>query len=124
MVGFNINWYTLDKTQALRVHLCGDEVVIITIDTRTGRLNMRDTGDLAAAGRGPRFAAFSEKLNDNPTFLMDALSRLRLVVCPLHFLLSVVVKDIARLLLTWLSRKPIILVYKAPVDVTFFLKVS
>ncbi|KDR75325.1 hypothetical protein GALMADRAFT_249364 [Galerina marginata CBS 339.88] len=64
--------------QALRVHLCADEVVIITIDTRTGRLNLRDTGDLAAAGRGPRFAAISDKLNENPTVLMDALFRLRL----------------------------------------------
>lgn len=66
--------------QALRVHLCGDEVLIITIDSRTGRLNLRDTGDLAAAGRGPRFVAFSERLNENPAFLMDALFRLRLSV--------------------------------------------
>ncbi|KAF8904360.1 mediator complex subunit MED14-domain-containing protein [Gymnopilus junonius] len=64
--------------QALRVHLCADEFVIITIDTRTGRLNLRDTGDLAAAGRGPRFATISEKLNENPTALLDALFRLRL----------------------------------------------
>jgi len=68
------------STQALRVHLCGDEVLIITIDSRTGRLNLRDTGDLAAAGRGPRFVAFSERLNENPAFLMDALFRLRLSV--------------------------------------------
>ncbi|KAF9484518.1 MED14-domain-containing protein [Pholiota conissans] len=66
------------ETQALQVHLCADEVVIITIDTRTGRLTLRDTGDLAAAGRGPRFAMFSERLNDNPTLLMDALFRLRI----------------------------------------------
>ena len=65
------------STQALLVHLCGDEVLIITIDSRAGRLNLRDTGDLAAAGRGPRFVAFSERLNENPAFLMDALFRLR-----------------------------------------------
>jgi mediator of RNA polymerase II transcription subunit 14 len=65
---------------ALRVHLCADEVVIITIDSRTGRLNLRDTGDLAAAGRGPRFTAISEKLNENPTILFEALVRLRLHV--------------------------------------------
>ncbi|RDB24861.1 Mediator of RNA polymerase II transcription subunit 14 [Hypsizygus marmoreus] len=62
---------------ALRVHLCADEVVIITIDSRTGRMNLRDTGDLAAAGRGPRFTAISERLNENPTILFDALNRLR-----------------------------------------------
>ncbi|KAF8972893.1 mediator complex subunit MED14-domain-containing protein [Flammula alnicola] len=66
------------ETQALQAHLCADEVVIITIDARTGRLNLRDTGDLAAAGRGPRFAVFSDRLNENPTFLMDALFRLRI----------------------------------------------
>jgi len=69
------------ETQALRVHLCADQVLIITIDTRTGRLGLRDTGDLASAGRGPRFALFSEKLNENPSILMDALFRLRLAVC-------------------------------------------
>ena len=68
------------SSQALRVHLCGDEVLIITIDSRTGKLNLRDTGDLAAAGRGPRFVTFSDRLNENPAFLMDALFRLRLLV--------------------------------------------
>ncbi|TFK44507.1 mediator complex subunit MED14-domain-containing protein [Crucibulum laeve] len=63
---------------ALRVHLCADEVVIITVDARTGRINLRDTGDLAAAGRGPRFSAISEKLNENPTILLEALVRLRI----------------------------------------------
>ncbi|KIJ59729.1 hypothetical protein HYDPIDRAFT_118235 [Hydnomerulius pinastri MD-312] len=61
----------------LRVHLCADEVVVISIDTRTGRMNLRDTGDLAAAGRGPRFAAISDRLNENPNMLLEALIRLR-----------------------------------------------
>ncbi|KAF9242015.1 mediator complex subunit MED14-domain-containing protein [Melanogaster broomeanus] len=61
----------------LRVHLCADEVVIISIDIRTGRMNLRDTGDLAAAGRGPRFAAISDRLNENPNMLLEALIRLR-----------------------------------------------
>jgi len=65
---------------ALQVHLCADEVVTITVDPRTGRLNLRDTGDLAAAGRGPRFAVISEKLNENPTALPNALVYLRLIV--------------------------------------------
>jgi hypothetical protein len=70
----------LENTHALRAHLCGDEVVIVTIDLRTGRLNLRDTGDLAAAGRGPRFTSVSERLNENPAVLLDALVRLRLHV--------------------------------------------
>ncbi|KAG5646818.1 hypothetical protein DXG03_002195 [Asterophora parasitica] len=64
--------------QALRVHLCADEVVIVTIDSRTGRMNLRDTGDLAAAGRGPRFTAITDQVNDNPVLLFEALARLRL----------------------------------------------
>ncbi|KAI6045803.1 mediator complex subunit MED14-domain-containing protein [Pisolithus marmoratus] len=62
----------------LRVHLCADEVAVISIDTRTGRMNLRDTGDLAAAGRGPRFATITDSLNENPKMLLEALSRLRL----------------------------------------------
>lgn len=50
------------------------------MDSRTGHMNLRDTGDLAAAGRGLRFAAISEKLNENPHSLFDALSHLRLQV--------------------------------------------
>ncbi|KAG9318991.1 hypothetical protein JVU11DRAFT_1107 [Chiua virens] len=30
------------------------------VDVRTGRMNLQDTGDLAAASRGPRFAIISE----------------------------------------------------------------
>ncbi|CAA7259201.1 unnamed protein product [Cyclocybe aegerita] len=66
------------NTQALRIHFCGDEVAIITIDVRTGKINVRDTGDLAAAGRGPRFAVFTEGINSNPAVLLEWLCRLRL----------------------------------------------
>jgi mediator of RNA polymerase II transcription subunit 14 len=72
--------YFVAGVYALRVRLCADEIVVITIDSRTGRLNLWDTGDLAAAGRGPRFAAISDKLNENPSILADALVRLRLQV--------------------------------------------
>lgn len=65
---------------ALRTNLCADEVVIITIDPRTGRLNLLDTGDLAAAGRGPRFTAISDRVNESPTILAEALVRLRINV--------------------------------------------
>jgi hypothetical protein len=67
--------------QALHVHLCADEVVIVTIEPRTGKISLRDTGDLGAAGRGPSFLAISEKLNENPTvLLLEALTRLRIKV--------------------------------------------
>ncbi|KAI0694357.1 hypothetical protein BC835DRAFT_1274702, partial [Cytidiella melzeri] len=61
----------------LRTHLCADEVVIITIDPRTGRISMRDTGDLAAAGRGPKFSSISDAINVTPSQLPEALVRLR-----------------------------------------------
>lgn len=59
-------------------------MVIITLDARTGRLNLRDTGDLAAAGRGPKFATFTDELNKNPTLLIDALFGLRINVGSMH----------------------------------------
>ncbi|THH13385.1 hypothetical protein EW146_g6822 [Bondarzewia mesenterica] len=67
-----------DGHVALRAHLCADEQVIVTIEPRTGRLNLRDTGDLGAAGRGPRFSAISDKLNENTSMLLEALIRLRM----------------------------------------------
>jgi hypothetical protein len=69
-----------DNSQALHVHLCADEIVVVTIEPRTGKISLRDTGDLGAAGRGPRFLAISEKLNENPTALQEALTRLRINV--------------------------------------------
>ncbi|TFY52257.1 hypothetical protein EVG20_g10628 [Dentipellis fragilis] len=63
---------------ALQAHLCADEIVTVTIDARTGRLNLRDTGELGSAGRAPRFAAINEKLNENPGMLLEALVRLRM----------------------------------------------
>lgn len=77
----------LDVSTHLRVHLCADEVVVVSIDMRTGRLGIRDTGDLAASGRAPRFQTITEYLNINPPLLADFLLRLRLNVstqCPVH----------------------------------------
>ncbi|KAI0273942.1 mediator complex subunit MED14-domain-containing protein [Russula aff. rugulosa BPL654] len=64
-------------SQALHVHLCADETVVVTIEPRTGKISLRDTGDLGAAGRGPRFLAISEKVNESPTSLLGGLTRLR-----------------------------------------------
>lgn len=62
---------------ALRVNLCADEIVIVTLDPRTGRLNLRDTADLATAGRGPKHPLLTEAVNANPTILPDILMRMR-----------------------------------------------
>ena len=43
-------------------------------------MNLRDTGDLAAASRGPRFAVISDHVNDNPSILLGALVKLRINV--------------------------------------------
>ena len=63
------------------MHLCADETVVVTIEPRTGKISLRDTGDLGAAGRGPRFLAISEKVNESPTSLLGGLTRLRVNVC-------------------------------------------
>lgn len=65
---------------ALHVHLCADEIVIITIDLRTGELNLRDTGDLGAASRSQKYSKITATLNQNPLLLLDALVRLRVNV--------------------------------------------
>lgn len=38
---------------------------------------MRDTGDLAAAGRGPKLSTMSDTINHSPVVLPEALVRLR-----------------------------------------------
>ena len=73
--------YRVVGSQALHVHLCADETVVVTIEPRTGKISLRDTGDLGAAGRGPRFLAISEKVNESPTSLLGGLTRLRVNVC-------------------------------------------
>jgi len=59
------------------VHLCAEEVVIITLDPRTGRFNLRNVGDLSAAGRSPQFVTISDGLNANPHLLLDLFFNLR-----------------------------------------------
>ncbi|KAJ7287402.1 mediator complex subunit MED14-domain-containing protein [Mycena rebaudengoi] len=68
-----------EQVEVLRINLCADEVVLITLDSRSGRFNIRDTGDLAAAERGPRFKTLSDKINEDPTVLFNVLVRLRLI---------------------------------------------
>ena len=52
----------------------------MNIDPRTGRLNLRDTGNLATAKRGPQFLKVSDQLNDNPGMLFKVLHGLRLTL--------------------------------------------
>ncbi|KAJ7647579.1 mediator complex subunit MED14-domain-containing protein [Roridomyces roridus] len=68
-----------EQVEVLRVKLCADEVVLITLDSRTGRFNLRDTGDLTAVEKGPRFKTLSDKINEDPTVLFSLLIRLRLI---------------------------------------------
>ena len=72
---------SLDELSALKVHLCAGELVVVSIDPRTGRFTLRDTGDLAAAGRVSRYAILTDKINENPSLLYDALVHLRYNVC-------------------------------------------
>ncbi|GJJ06661.1 hypothetical protein Clacol_000856 [Clathrus columnatus] len=66
-----------DSTPTLSIHLCASEQVVVTIDPRTGKFALRDTGDLTSAGRGPRFASVSEKINENPVLVLNAIVTLR-----------------------------------------------
>ena len=75
------DWNRVAGSQTLHVHLCADETVVVTIEPRTGKISLRDTGDLGAAGREPLFLAISEKVNESPTALLGALTRLRVNVC-------------------------------------------
>ncbi|KIY53083.1 MED14-domain-containing protein [Fistulina hepatica ATCC 64428] len=67
----------INNVQALRVNICGDEIVIVGLDARTGRLTLKDSGDLAAAGRNVRFAHYLDQLNENPMKLFDLMTHLR-----------------------------------------------
>lgn len=52
-------------------------MLYITIDARTGRFILRDSGDLAAWERGYRFSRYADRLNDNPAVLLEAIINLR-----------------------------------------------
>ncbi|PPQ98421.1 hypothetical protein CVT24_004100 [Panaeolus cyanescens] len=66
-----------DDLQTLRVALCSDEVAILSIDARTGRINARDSGDLISASRGSDLKGFVDHINIHPTTLIESLIRLR-----------------------------------------------
>lgn len=65
------------EKDALHLSLCTDEVVTMNIDTRTGKLNLRDVNSMAVSGRAPRFFWVTYQLNDLPDMLVEFLSNLR-----------------------------------------------
>ncbi|KAJ7072524.1 mediator complex subunit MED14-domain-containing protein [Mycena amicta] len=66
-----------EQVEVLRVNLCADSVVLISLDSRSGRLGIRDTSDLAAPEREPQFKYISNAINEDPPFLFNALLKLR-----------------------------------------------
>lgn len=70
------------REHALHVRLFADEVVVVSVDARTGRLALHATGDMSAAGRASRFALISERLDAGIGTLLESLVRLRLNVRP------------------------------------------
>ena len=66
----------------MKMHLCGNEYLAISIDARTGKFTLRDTGDLASAGRKPVLAILTERINLYPHELLGGLVNLRYTVSP------------------------------------------
>ncbi|KAH8828132.1 MED14-domain-containing protein [Flagelloscypha sp. PMI_526] len=62
---------------SLHVRISPSEIAVISIDPRTGRMTLRDTGALAAAARGPRFATATKNFNDSPYLIGQHLFSLR-----------------------------------------------
>lgn len=69
--------YQIDNFTALRVHLCADEYLTVSVDPRTGRFTLKDTGGLSVSGRAPRYAVLSDRVNDNPFLIYEVLVQAR-----------------------------------------------
>lgn len=88
MIVFLVLLFVADLTPTLSIHLCASEQVVVTIDPRTGKFTLRDTGDLTSAGRGPRFAFYSDRINDNPVMMLSTIVTLRYSVSRFCFYVS------------------------------------
>jgi hypothetical protein len=66
-----------DDTPCLRLALFQDLTLYLSIDLRSGRLILRDAGDLAAWERGYRFARYAKTLNENPHHVLEVIQALR-----------------------------------------------
>ena len=64
----------------MRMHLCGNEYLVVSIDARTGKYTLRDTGDFVSAGRRPVLSILADRINMFPTELIDRLINLRYTV--------------------------------------------
>lgn len=67
----------IDDTPCLRLALFQDLTLYVLIDLRTGKLVLRDAGDLAAWERGYRFAQYARTLNETPQRVLDVIQLLR-----------------------------------------------
>lgn len=68
---------SIDDTPCLKLSLFQDLTLFISIDLRTGKLILRDSGDLTAWERGYRFARYAKSLNETPHFILDIIQALR-----------------------------------------------
>lgn len=66
--------------QALKVLLCADKYILVSLDPRTGRFTLRDVGDLAASTHGVRLLRFADRINDHPSIIFNVLVSIRLQV--------------------------------------------
>ncbi|KAF9070889.1 mediator complex subunit MED14-domain-containing protein [Rhodocollybia butyracea] len=64
--------------QALKVLLCADKYILVSLDPRTGRFTLRDVGDLAASTHGIRLLRFADRINDHPPYIFSTLTSIRL----------------------------------------------
>ncbi|KAJ4468331.1 MED14-domain-containing protein [Lentinula aciculospora] len=65
--------------QALRVLLCADKYILVSLDPRTGRFTLRDVGDLAATMHGVRLLRFADNINESPAQIFRVLISIRLL---------------------------------------------
>lgn len=61
----------------LQIRLCGSQSVILLVDERTGKINLKDVGVLGASDRSGRFLTFTACVNKRPDLLIISLRTLK-----------------------------------------------
>lgn len=72
--------YDENTGYALRIHLCGSQAMIVSIDERTGRILIKDVGVFAASNRSGRFLASAVYVNRFPNTILRVLKLMKLEV--------------------------------------------